>query len=93
MSGVPAQVPGTMASDLARSVKAPMFSGRRVHVTKSEFDKLSELHDEGTFAAHCGIWCPMEKKLLEVQKKKKLVCTMKLMEPQGSTGKIRKPFF
>ena len=40
--------------------------GRRVPITKSEFQSLCDLHDEGTFSAQCGRCHKMEKKLVDI---------------------------
>ena len=42
------------------------MQGRRVPITKSEFQCLCKLHDEGTFMARCGQCHNMEKKLAEI---------------------------
>ena len=44
-----------------------MCEGRRVPITKSEFQLLCDLHDEGTFMAQCRLWHIMEKKLVVIQ--------------------------
>ena len=36
-------------------------------ISKSEFQSLCGLHDEGTFSAQCGRWHIMEKKLVDIQ--------------------------
>ena len=41
--------------------------GRRVPITKSEFQSLCDLHNEGTFMAHCGQRHKTEKKLVAIQ--------------------------
>ena len=41
--------------------------GTRVPITKSEFQSLCDLHDEGTFMAQCGRVHKMEKNLVDVQ--------------------------
>ena len=41
--------------------------GRRVPITKREFQSLCDVHDEGTFMAQCGLWHKMETKLVEIQ--------------------------
>ena len=40
--------------------------GRRVPITKSEFQSLCDLHDEGTFMSQCGRWHNMEKMCVEI---------------------------
>ena len=41
--------------------------GRRVPITRSEFQSLCDLHDEGTFMAQSGLWNKTENKLVDIQ--------------------------
>ena len=45
-----------------------MCKGGPVPCTKSEFQSLCDLDDEGTFMAQCGRWHKTEKKLVDTQK-------------------------
>ena len=43
------------------------MQGRRVPITKGEFQSLCDLLDEGTFMTPCGLWPKMDKKLIHIQ--------------------------
>ena len=44
-----------------------MCKGGPVPSTKSEFQSLCDLYDEGTFVAQCGRWHKTKKKLVDIQ--------------------------
>ena len=47
--------------------EAVYVTGSRVSITKKEFESRSEVYEEGTVMAQCGLWHRMEKKIIAVQ--------------------------
>ena len=50
-----------------RQKKEGVYEGRRVPITKSEFHRLSYLHDGGTFIVQSGVWHNMQERLVDIQ--------------------------
>ena len=54
---------------LSKISKGAFVQGRRLPVSKKDFERICELYAEGAFMSKCGLWQRMEKKLVALDKR------------------------
>ena len=81
---------------LSRISEGVHVEGRKVHMTKYEFERLCGKYDEGSCKSQCGLWHRMEKQIISLQNREsegydetKLRCLTKTISVRTAEDKLK----